>query len=224
MNTFNRAIVLLGTLLLIVLLIIAAVVPNTVLERLLYTLQQAQDVLVGRWPMSYVFFLVVDILLIFLLIVLLWLEIRPQAKKTLTVRTTSGTQAEVSTASLAQGLQSRLSGVSDVFKVRPVVRGRRDGVDILLDVEIAPEVDIPSKVEEISQTARDLIESRMGLKVSKIKVQLKQVPHGRAKVTPPAPPVQPPAMPAESAFPEQVETKPEGGAVTQSNSSPGVET
>lgn len=211
MNVFNRAVVLLLILLLIILLIIAAVVPNTVLERLIYTLQQAQNALVERWPMSYVFFLVVDILAIFLLIVLLWLEVRPQMKKTLTVRTISGTQAEVSTASVAQGLQSRLSEVNDVFQVRPIVRGKRSGVDVLLDIETATEIDIPSKVEEVAQAARDLIESRMGLKVAKIKVQLKQVPHGRAKVTPPAPSMQP-AMPSETAPQEQPGSKAEGNA------------
>ncbi|MGC8787452.1 MAG: alkaline shock response membrane anchor protein AmaP [Anaerolineae bacterium] len=206
MNAFNRAVVLLLILLLIVLLIIAAVVPSTVLERTIYTLQQAQDVLVTRWPMSYVFFLVVDLLLIFLLIGLLWLEIRPQTKKTFTVRTVSGTQAEISTASVAQNLQSRLSEISDVFKVRPVVRGKRGGVDVLLDIETATEIDIPSKVEEVSQAARDLIEQKMGLKVSKIKVHLKQVPHGRAKIAPSAPPAQPPAS-TETAFPEQPQTE-----------------
>ncbi|MBC7231687.1 MAG: alkaline shock response membrane anchor protein AmaP [Chloroflexi bacterium] len=206
MSAFNRAVVLLQILLLVVLLIISAVVPNTVLERLIYTLQQAQDTLVTRWPMSYVFFLVVDVLLIFLLIVLLWLEVRPQAKKTLTVRTISGTQAEVSTASVAQGLQYRLNEISDVFKVRPVVRGKRGGVDVLLDIETSAEIDIPSKVEEVSQAARDLIEHKMGLKVAKIKVQLKQVPHGRAKAAPPAPPA-PQAMPPEAALPEQPETE-----------------
>lgn len=211
MNAFNRAVVLLLILLSIVLLIIAAVVPNTVLERSIYTLQQAQDALVNRWPMSYVFFLVVDILVILLLIALVWLEVRPQTKKTFTVRTVSGTQAEVSTASVAQNLQSRISEVSDVFKVRPTVRGRRGGVDVLLDIETASDIDIPSKVEEVSQAARDLIEQKMGLKVSKIKVHLKQVPHGRAKVAPPAPPVQP-AMPPEATFPEQSGTEHTTGA------------
>lgn len=211
MNAFNRAVVLLLVLLSIVLLIISAVVPNTVLERLIYTLQQAQDALVSRWPMSYVFFLVVDILLVFLLILLLWLEVRPQTKKTFTVRTVSGTQAEVSTASVAQNLQFRISEVSDVFKVRPIVRGKRGGVDVLLEIETATEIDIPSKVEEVSQAARDLIEQKMGLKVSKIRVHLRQVPHGRAKVVPPAPPVQP-AMPTETTFPEQPGAGHESGA------------
>ena len=43
MNGFNRALLVLLILLLIVLLIVAAVVPFTVLERLIYTLQHRAE-------------------------------------------------------------------------------------------------------------------------------------------------------------------------------------
>jgi hypothetical protein len=170
------------------------VVPFTVLERVIYTLQQAQAVLQARWPWSYLVFLAVDIVLVLLALVFLWLEVRPQAKKTLMVRTVSGTQAEVSTASVQQALQQRVSQLGDVFKVRPTVTGRGGGVDVLLELETPPEIDIPAKVDEVSQVARDLVESRMGLRVSRVKVLLKHGPYGKA---PPASSVAP-AMPIET--------------------------
>jgi hypothetical protein len=202
MKIFNRIVSVLLILLLVAVLIVSAVVPFTVLERLIYTLQQAQDVLQARWPWSYLVFLAVDIVLVLLALVLLWLEIRPKAKKTLMVRTVSGTQAEVSTASVQQALQQRIGQLANVYKVRPIVTGRGGGVDIILEMETPPEIDIPAKVDEVSQVARDLVESRMGLRVSRVKVLLKHGPYGKA---PPAVSVAPGAIPsvtAEVAVPE----------------------
>jgi uncharacterized alkaline shock family protein YloU len=194
-RVFNRTVVILETLLLIVMLIVAAVVPNTLLDRALYTLQQAQSSLQLGWPRSYIVFLLVVIVLVFLLLVLLWLELRPQSKRTITVRGRDGTEAEVSTSSVAQSLQRRISEVPDVSRVRATVRGVRAGVDVVLDLETTPEIDIPSKMDEVSQAARDLVESKMGLHVARIKVNVKQVRYGEAATIPTTPSVQP-GMPA----------------------------
>jgi hypothetical protein len=205
MKVFNRVVVILAIVLLIVVLIVAAVVPNTVLERLLYTVEQAQSALQLDWPRSYVIFLLVDIVLIFLALVFLWLEIRPQTKRTITVRGRDGTEAEVSTSSVAKSLEYHIADVSDVSKVRATVRGVRTGVNIVLDLETTPELDIPSKMEEVSQAARDLIEGRMGLHVATIRVNVRQAPP--AKVAAPVPkPVVQPSEPAETDAAEQPET------------------
>ncbi len=205
MNAFNRVVFILFILLLIAALIIAAVVPFTVLERFIYTLQEVQNVLEARWPWSYLVFLAAVILLVLLGLILLWLEIRPRAKKTVMVRTVGGTQAELSTASVQQSLQQRISQLNDVYKVRPTVTGKGGGVDVLLELETPPEIDIPSKVDEVTQVARDLIESKMGLRLSKVKVQLK---HGAYAKTPPAAapvvaPVVTPVVTPEVVLPEE---------------------
>jgi len=203
MNAFNRVVFVLFILLLIALLIVTAVVPFTVLERVIYTLQQAQNVLQARWPWSYLVFLAAVIVLVLLFILLLWFEVRPRAKKSLMVRTISGTQAEVSTASVQQALQQRISQLGDVFKVRPTVTGKGGGVDVLLELETPAEIDIPSKVDEVSQAARDVVETKMGLSVSKVKVMLKHGPYGKS---PPAASVAPAATPAVTPEPVVPET------------------
>ena len=116
MNVFNRVVVVLEILLLIVLLIVSAVVPNTVLGRLLYTAEVARTSLEARWPVSYLIFLAVVVVLILLLLALLWLELRPKAKKAVAVRNVSGAKAELGTASVEQSLQYRLSEIADVLK------------------------------------------------------------------------------------------------------------
>lgn len=202
MRVFNRVVVVAQILCLVVALIVAAVVPSTVLDDLLYTAQRAQDSLLMGWPRSYVLFLAVDIALIFLLVVLLWLELRPTAKKTVTIRSVSGAQAEVSTSSVEQSLEYRIGQVGDVVRVRPSVRGKRRRVDIVIDLETMPEIDIPTKMEEVSRAAREVAEGKMGLKIGKLKVRMRQVPHGRAKAVRPTPtlpptPTVPPAVPFE---------------------------
>jgi len=215
-RVLNRTIVILETLVLIILLVVGAVVPNTLLDRALYALQQAQSSLQLGWPRSYIVFLLVAIVLVFLLLVLLWLELRPQSKRTITVRGRDGTEAEVSTSSVAQSLQRRISEVSDVSRVRATVRGVRTGVDVVLDLETTPEIDIPSKMDEVSQAARDLVESKMGLHVARIKVNVKQVRYGEAATIPTTPSVQP-GMPA----PPMVETE---AGVEETEDQPGSQT
>lgn len=205
MNAFNRVVFILLILALIAVLIVTAVVPFTVLERLIYTLQQAQNLLQARWPWSYLLALAAIIVLVLLALVLLWLEVRPRAKKTLMVRTVGGTQAQVSIDSVQQALQQRISQLGDVFKVRPTVAGKGGGVDVLLELETPPEIDIPAKVDEVSQAARDLIESKMGLHVSKVRVLLKHGPYGKAPPAAsvaPAAPAPTPAVAPEVAVPE----------------------
>lgn len=203
MNAFNRVVFILFILLLIAALIVAAVVPFTVLERFIYTLQEAQNLLQARWPWSYLVFLAAVILLILLGLILLWFEVRPRAKKTVMVRTVGGTQAEVSTASVQQSLQQRIGQLTDVYKVKPSVMGKGGGVDVLLELETPPEIDIPSKVDEVSQVARDLIESKMGLRVSKIKVQLKHGPYGKTPSVAPVSPVVTPVVTPEVVMPAE---------------------
>ncbi len=200
MNVLNRALILIMALLLIVLLIVGTIVPYTVLDRLARTVQQAQDALMAGWPMSYIVFLVIAIFAILVLLVLLWLEVRPHGKKVVNVRSVGGTQAELSTDSVRQSLEYRIGQLADVLRVKPTVSGKRGGVSVLLDLETIPELDIPAKMEEVTVAARELIEGKMGLKLSSIRVRIKQAAYGRTKPTP-----------APTPLPAPVESKPTSG-------------
>ncbi len=184
MNIFNRVVVLLLLLLLIVTLVIAAVVPNTLLERLIYTFQQAQDLLASRWPMSYLVFLVADAAVVLILLVVLWLQIRPRRRKLVAVRSVGGTKAEINTDSVRQSLEYRVGTLPDVVKVKSTVEGKRGGVDVVLALETTPEIDIPAKMDEVTEASRELIEGKMGLKLAGIKVQIKQAAYGRGNPPP----------------------------------------
>jgi Ca2+/H+ antiporter len=184
-NIVNGLVTIVVLLALIVLLVLGALFPWTVLDTGIALLQQARVALEARWPLSYLIFLVVAILLVVLFVATLWFELRPKSRRTLSVSTAGGAEVEVDAKSVQQGLQARLIEIRDVLKVRPTVRGKRGGVDVLLELETSPDVDIPSKVDEVSLAAKELIQSRMGLTVSNLKVLIKHGPPG--KWVPPAP-------------------------------------
>jgi hypothetical protein len=206
MNVFNRAVAILQIVLLIILLIVAAVVPNTVLGQIGYIVEQAQTALQVGWPRSYIIFLVAAIPLIFLLIVLLWLEIRPGTSNKVVVRGRDGTRTEVSTSSVAQSLRLHVDEIEDVFNVKSAVRGKRGGMEIRLSLETTPEIDIPAKMEEVSKAARDLIEGKMGLRIADIKVNVSQASYTSAKPAQPAPVTAPPSEPGEVVSAEEPAT------------------
>jgi hypothetical protein len=202
-NAFNRAVVILQIVLLIILLTVAAVVPNTVLSQMGYMVDQTQAALQLGWPRNYIIFLVVAIPLIFLLIVLLWLEIRPGTSNKVIVRGRDGTRTEVSTSSVAQSLRLHIDEIEDVFNVKSIVRGKRGGMEIRLGLETTPEIDIPAKMEEVSKAARDLIEGKMGLRIADIKVSVTQASYTGAKPPQPAPVTAPPVEPGDVVSMEQ---------------------
>lgn len=179
MNILNRIVSVILFLALIVVLVLGALFPWTVIDTAVATLQQLRTLLEARWPASYLVFLVVAIVLVLLFVATLWFELRPQSKRTLSVSTAGGAQVEVDANSVQKGLESRLTQIPNVYKVRPRVRGKRGSVDVMLELETAPEVDIPSKVDEVSMAAKELIQSRMGLNVANIKVLIKHGPPGK---------------------------------------------
>ncbi len=58
----------------------------------------------------------------------------------------------------------------------PVVRTRGASVDVDLNLQTAPDVDVAMKTEEVVAVARDVIETQMGLQLNKVKVNIDHAP------------------------------------------------
>lgn len=109
---------------------------------------------------------------------LLWLELRRPYGKVVRVQKVSGDEAKVTTDSIARRLEYNIDQLADIISVRPKVMAKGKGVQIQLDVETSPEVDVPAKTEEISKVAREVIEERMGLKLAgKLEIHIKHAPY-----------------------------------------------
>lgn len=119
----------------------------------------------------------VSLLLLIVDIVLLWLELRrPAAARTVRIKQVTGGEAEMATDSIEGRLAYNIDQLPDVIRVTPTVTGRGKGVDVLLDVETRPDIDVPNKTEEVMTVARQVVEDRMGLELTRIRVNIKHAP------------------------------------------------
>jgi hypothetical protein len=73
-------------------------------------------------------------------------------------------------------LQSDLEALADVNYVKPRVLSRGQKVDVLLEAEVHPAVDLPTKTAEITQLTRELIEEQIGAKVGRVRVSMQYGP------------------------------------------------
>ncbi len=108
---------------------------------------------------------------------LLWLELRPTRPKTLRVQTQNGSRAEVMADSVARRLAWQIDQLADVVSVTPQVTAHGRAVDVLLDLQTSPEVDVPMKTDEVVNCAREVIVERVGLQPGKIEVRISHAPY-----------------------------------------------
>jgi hypothetical protein len=142
-----------------------------------------------QWWRFLLFRAAIAVLIMVIAGMLLWLEVRRPRAKMVKVHKADGADVVVNAGAIARRLQSRIDQLPDVITVKPVIAGRGDGVEVLLNLETSPEIDVPAKVEEVKQVVLQVIEAQMGLKLSSTpKIKIDYAPHPEDKVTdqPPA--------------------------------------
>ncbi len=178
MNTFNRAVVVLFLLATIIVMTIVLVVPRPAIELLQQWLWNLDANLSLVDPLI---LLVVGVALALLVdvvcAVLIWLEFRRRRPKAIRVQSVSGGQAELAVESVARRLERSISRLDGVAFIQPNVWGKRGGVEVELNLETSPDVDVPTKTEEVCQVTKEAIEDKMGLKLRRIRVNIKHAPH-----------------------------------------------
>jgi hypothetical protein len=114
----------------------------------------------------------------FILVSLIIIEMRQPKVKFIHVEKAAGGEVEVSVASIVDRLRHEVDALPGVLKVSPRVSGRRGGVAIHLDVDIAAGLDVPVQAGQIVETVRQAVEEKMGLKMAKTpRVKLRTVPY-----------------------------------------------
>ncbi len=178
---FNRVITVLLLVLLLLLALTLAIVPQRALMLASGWLSAGSTavgemqvsspmiVLAGRFALALVALLLFGILL--------WGEVKPE-RRSVRVRSGNGTRAEVATESVERRLAWRLDQLADVVSAHPRVQANRNSVDVWLDVETTPEIDVPMKTDEVLATTREVITERMGLQPGKIQVRIRHSPYG----------------------------------------------
>jgi len=180
MAMFNRIVAALLWLFLLVSISLLAVAPLQAIQQI----QQGLSLVVAQlqyWQATNAANFIIaqatiGIAAVLLFGILIWLELWGMRTRGVRIRTADGGSAELDTASISRRLEWHLEQVADVNNVIPTVRAKGGAVDIRLEIEVTPEVDIPRKTDEVVALARDVVEEDIGLTLGKLDVHMRCAP------------------------------------------------
>jgi hypothetical protein len=106
-------------------------------------------------------------------ILLLVLELNRPALHGLRVQQVKEGQVDITADAITSRLEHDVLQVADVTRVHPHVVATRKGlVDLFLELETTPEVNVPQKTQEVIAVARRVMEEQLGLELGKVQVQV----------------------------------------------------
>lgn len=177
MALFNRIVTTLLLLALIPIITVALIAPGEAIQLITDVLNEIESQLdpspsALAMLVRAVLALVIDGILVFLL----YLEVRRPAEAGVRVQQVEGGEAQIAIDSVVSRLGYQIDRLPGVLDVTPTVTPRRRGVEVVLDIEMAADANIPANIEEISAVTRSVIEKDMGLKLKgKPKLNLRTV-------------------------------------------------
>ncbi len=210
MNTFNRVLIVIALLVAIALCSVFCVVPAAFnqLARQMGALAQYLGTLrpIARIGLGALFAAVIDIVLVLVVV----LELQRARPRSIRVERVTGGEVSLSTASIVDRLRYEIDQLPGILRVKPRVAARGGGVTVNLDVDAAGPIDVPQKAERIVETARLVIEEKMGLKLAhKPKVALRtmalQQPLPGHSLVSQEPGEEPPFAPSDGAIAQDAE-------------------
>ena len=179
-NLFNRVVAVVVWLALLAAIVYLAVAPVRVLNDISGRMGAFAEQLTAWQTASATNFLIgqiaVGLAALLLFGTLLWVELWPKRRRGVRVHTGEGGSVELDTASIARRLVWHLDQLAEVITVIPEVRARGSAVDIRLEIETAPDIDVPMKTDEVVEVTRDIIEQELGLKLGKLDVRMRHAP------------------------------------------------
>jgi hypothetical protein len=180
MSVLNRVVAATFWLLLLVCTAVFAVAPFQTLAALQRQLTEVETQLVQLQAGNATNFIIgqatTGIVAVVVFGLLFWLTAIWGYRRGVRIRTVEGGSAELDTDSIGRRLEWELEQVAEVSNVVPIVKARGDAVDIRLELEVAPEVDIPMKTNEVLIITRNVIEEDIGLHLGKLDVHLRCAP------------------------------------------------
>ncbi|MHB1293849.1 MAG: alkaline shock response membrane anchor protein AmaP [Anaerolineae bacterium] len=181
MNVFNRIVVVLGIVALLAMMVFVVLFPVTTAA----AVTTARDAFTAGVANETVFTFVIagGIVLGVVLLVLLWAELRSPRRRTVLIRTNGKSDAHLGVDSVIQELAYRIDELPGVLKVQPHVRSRGRDVDVALDVDTSPSVNIPTLSDQITDVVHESVENQLGLVLhGQVRVNIRHEPYPRGAV------------------------------------------
>jgi len=186
MNVLNRILMVLLILFLIVAVFTVVLTPLNFVAVTRLNLDYIESILSDAQVL--LIFRAIGLGLLLVLFLLLWFELRRPRRRTVRIKTASGGNAQLDIQSVAQSLEYRIDELPGVRHVRPRIISRGDDVEVILDLDTSPSVNIPALTEQIVKLTNDIVEGQLGLKIrSKVRLNIKHEPYPRGTMPSTAP-------------------------------------
>jgi len=203
MRVFNRIVMVIGILVSIALALFVVLRPMDAVQIAQTNISLFDESLYNS--QFQLVFIVGVAVWIALLLFLLVLELRRPRKKTVKIRTDSGANAVLGVESVMQSLEYRIDELAGVRKVVPHVRSRGKDLDVAIDLDTSPSVNIAALTDQVVALSRDIIENQLGVKMhGKVSIFVRHEPYPRGTM----PAAAPAAAPVTQAQPKVVEATP----------------
>lgn len=185
MNLLNRLLALMLILLLLALGLVLMLFPR---EALLWTRLTIEAVDRTFTPVTQATLVVAGLGIALVAVILLLLELTPRRPAAVRLLQVSSGEARLTTDAIAQRIKRELETLPEILRVTPQVHSRGKSVDLRLAIETDPEADVGPAVERACQLAREVAETRMGVRVNRVWASVTQ---GTATKLRPAAPAEP---------------------------------
>jgi len=188
-NIFNRIVMVVLLLVLIVLVALMLIRPDIVSDAATRSVNYVTEGIRDNW--FYQWFLLIGGAVLLLLLVLLVLELRKPRRKLVRIKTQEGGTARMDISSVAQSIENRVDELAGVRKVKTRITSRGKNVDVAVDLDTSPSVNIPVLTDQIIALTHDIVEGQLGIQIHRrpvINIKHEPYPRGTMPSTKPLPP------------------------------------
>jgi len=177
MEVFNRVVVVLLLLGTIVVVSAVMVAPRPIIYFLEQWLFFFED---NLFWINWLVFAPTGVFAVILCILLLWLEIRRPRAKAIKIQGIEGGRAWMTAESVASRVEHDVAQLDGVIGATSKVSAGGEGIEVRLDLEVGPDIEVPSKAEEVCRVARQVIEEKMGLRLENVTVNVRHAAYPKA--------------------------------------------
>lgn len=132
----------------------------------------------------FMFFAIGGGIVLFILLLLFWLEVKRVHFRIARVQTKGKSNTWLGIQSIAQSLEYRIDELAGVRSVKPKVTSYGRDVEVFVDLDASPAVNIVALTDQVTQMVADVIETQLGLKIrGKVLIHVSQEPYPRLPVT-----------------------------------------
>ncbi len=212
MSTINRVIIVVALLALMALLTAVCVLPHIILTNVGQWLVDLGRYFNGVQPaLRLVLGVLLALFLNIVILLLIFLEVRPEHRRFIRVQQVTGGMATISTDSITQQVTYKLDPIPGVLKVSPKINAKGDKVRAVVDVEVAAGSDVPDLATQLMEAVKTVLTDSLGLQVygqPEVRIKVAASPTPVVKKPQPKPEKPAPEMPRQVPPEKPIEVPP----------------